>query len=158
MEWKNLNIVMNAYTEFVQEAVKNHMPTYYELRDNIRFNLKVNDTVFEIEFEAPEYWKYANYGRRPGKFPPPDAIDRWIKRRKITPFPTRDGRTPTRKQLVFLISRKIAEEGFKGSGFLEAGLEEQKGYWEDRIARAISDDIDLEIYSWLSPLMGPTVL
>ena len=126
MEWKNLNIVMNSYTEFVQEAVKNHMPSYYELKNNIRFNLKVNDTVFEIEFEAPEYWKFANYGRRPGKFPPPDAIDRWIKRRKITP--------------------------------LEAGLAEQQEYWEDRIARAISDDIDLEIYSWLSPLMGPTVL
>ena len=158
MEWKNLNIVMNSYMEFVQEAVKENMPTYYELRDNIRFDLKVNDNTFEIEFAAPEYWKYANYGRGPGKFPPSDAIDRWITRRKISPYPTRDGRTPTRKQLVFLISRKIAERGFKGSGFLEKGLAEQKDYWEDRIAQAVADDIDAGFWTWVSPLMGPAVI
>lgn len=158
MEWKNLNIVMNSYMEFVQEAVKENMPTYYELRDNIRFDLKVNDNTFEIEFAAPEYWKYANYGRGPGKFPPSDAIDAWITRRKITPYPTRKGKLPTRSQLVYLISRKIAEEGFKGSGFLEKGLAEQADYWEERITNAVTADIENEIYAWLSPLMGPTFI
>ena len=118
----------------------------------------MNDTLFEIEFQAPSYWKYANYGRGPGKFPPFDKIEDWIIRRKITPYPTRSGKTPTRRQLTYLISRKIAREGFKGSGFLEKSLEEQQDYWEDRIKEAISKDIELEIMEWLSPFRGKTII
>lgn len=149
---------MDDYKSFVEEAVKNNMPSYYELRHNIVFSLKVNDTVFEIEFRAPEYWKYAEYGRGPGKFPPSDAIDKWITRRKITPYPLKDGRTPSRPQLVYLISRKIAKEGFEGSGFLRKGLKEQEDYWESRITSAVTNDIEAEIKEWLSPVKGTTIL
>lgn len=158
MEWKNLQECMEEYREFVAEAVKNNMPSYYELKKNIVFNLQINDTLFEIEFKAPEYWKYANFGRGPGKFPPPDKIDKWITRRKITPFPTKDGRIPTQKQLVFLISRKIAREGFEGSGFLQKGLAEQSDYWDSRIEDAVTADIEVQIMEWLSPLRGETVI
>ena len=149
---------MEDYKSFIEEAVKNNMPSYYELRHNIVFSLKVNDTVFEIEFRAPEYWKYAEYGRGPGKFPPSDAIDKWITRRKITPYPLKDGRTPSRPQLVYLISRKIAKEGFEGSGFLRKGLKEQEDYWESRITSAVTNDIEAEIKEWLSPVKGTTIL
>lgn len=158
MEWNHLNETMEEYARYVEEAVKNNMPEYYELKHNITFYLEVNDTTFEIWFKAPEYWKFANYGRGPGKFPPPDKIEKWIIRRKITPYPTRNGRTPTRKQLTYLISRKIAEEGFKGSGFLEKGLDQQQDYWEDRIATAVTLDINDQIMEWLSPLMGTTII
>ena len=158
MEWNHLKETMEDYTEYVEEAVKNNMPDYYELKNNITFFLEVNDTTFEIWFKASEYWKFANYGRGPGKFPPPDKIEKWIIRRKITPYPTRSGRIPTRKQLTYLISRKIAEEGFKGSGFLEKGLDEQQSYWEDRIATAVTLDINDQIMEWLSPLMGTTII
>lgn len=158
MEWNHLNETMEEYARYVEEAVKNNMPDYYELKNNINFFLEVNDTTFEIWFKAPEYWKFANYGRGPGKFPPPDKIEKWIIRRKITPYPTRNGRTPTRKQLTYLISRKIAEEGFKGSGFLEKGLDQQQDYWEDRIATAVTLDINDQIMEWLSPLMGTTII
>lgn len=149
---------MEEYKEFVEEAVKNNMPDYWQLRDDIKFILEVNDTSFEISFKAQEYWKYANFGRGPGRFPPPDAIDSWITRRKIAPYPTRDGRTPTREQLVFLISRKIAREGFEGSGFLQKGLAEQAEYWEERISAAITKDIEAEMKTWISPTFGETVI
>ena len=149
---------MQDYTEFIDEAVKNNMPKYYELKKNMVFNLQINDTLFEIEFRAPEYWKYANYGRGPGKFPPSDVIDKWITRRKITPFPSSSGRIPSRSQLVYLISRKIAREGFKGSGFLEKGLAEQEEYWESRITSAVTADIEANIMEWLSPLRGSTII
>lgn len=158
MEWNHLKETMEDYTAYVDEAVKNNMPDYYELKNNINFFLEVNDTTFEICFKAPEYWKYANYGRGPGKFPPPDKIEKWIIRRKITPYPTRSGRIPTRKQLTYLISRKIAEKGFEGSGFLEKGLDQQQDYWEDRIATAVTLDINDQIMEWLSPLMGTTII
>ena len=157
MKWTNLTNTMEDYRKFLETVTKENTK-HYELSNNIKFNLQVNDTLFEIEFQAPSYWKYANYGRSPGKFPPPDKIEDWIIRRKITPYPTRSGKTPTRRQLTYLISRKIAREGFKGSGFLEKSLEEQQDYWEDRIKEAISKDIELEIMEWLSPFRGKTII
>lgn len=157
MKWTNLTNTMEDYRKFLEIATKDNTK-HYELSNNIKFNLQVNDTVFEIEFQAPEYWKYANYGRSPGKFPPPDKIEDWIIRRKITPYPTKSGKIPTRKQLTYLISRKIAREGFKGSGFLEKSLSEQQDYWEDRIKEAIGEDIELQIMEWLSPFRGPTII
>lgn len=158
MKWTNLTNTMEDYRKFLETVTKENT-SHYELSNNIKFNLQVNDTLFEIEFQAPSYWKYANYGRKAGgKFPPPDKIEDWIIRRKITPYPTRSGKTPTRKQLTYLISRKIAREGFKGSGFLEKSLEEQQDYWEDRIKEAISKDIELEIMEWLSPFRGKTII
>ena len=157
MKWTNLTNTMEDYRKFLEIATKDNTK-HYELSNNIKFNLQVNDTVFEIEFQAPSYWQYANYGRGPGKFPPPDKIEDWIVRRKITPYPTKSGKTPTRKQLTYLISRKIAREGFKGSGFLEKSLSEQQDYWEDRIKEAIGEDIELQIMEWLSPFRGPTII
>ena len=148
---------MEDYRKFLELATKDNTK-HYELTNNIKFNLQVNDTVFEIEFQAPSYWKYSNYGRSPGKFPPFDKIEDWIIRRKITPYPTKSGKIPTRKQLTYLISRKIAREGFKGSGFLEKSLSEQQDYWEDRIKEAIGEDIELEIMEWLSPFRGETII
>lgn len=157
MKWTNLTNTMEEYRQFLELATKDNT-SHYELSKNIKFNLQVNDTLFEIEFQAPEYWKYANYGRGPGKFPPFDKIEDWIIRRKIAPYPTKSGKTPTRKQLTYLISRKIAREGFEGSGFLEKSLSEQQDYWEDRIKEAISEDIELQIMEWLSPFRGETII
>lgn len=158
MKWTNLEKVMQDYKDFVAEAVKSNMPDYYQLKKDITFNLQINDTLFEISFKAKTYWYYANYGRKSGKFPPASAIDSWITRRKITPYPLPSGRIPTRDQLVFLISRKIAEKGFEGSGFLQKGLKEQEDYWESRISNAITEDIEAEIMTWLSPLKGHTII
>ena len=157
MKWTNLTNTMEDYRKFLELATKDNTK-HYELSNNIKFNLQVNDTVFEIEFQAPEYWKWANYGRSPGKFPPPDKIEDWIIRRKITPYPTKSGKTPTRKQLTYLISRKIAREGFEGSGFLEKSLKEQQEYREDRTKEAISEDIEIQIMEWLTPYRAPTTI
>ena len=157
MKWTNLTNTMDDYRKFLETAAKENTK-HYELSKNIKFNLQVNDTLFEIEFQAPSYWKYANYGRGPGKFPPLDKIEDWIVRRKISPYPTKSGRVPTRKQLSFLIARKIAREGFEGSGFLEKSLKEQQDYWEDRISDAIYKDIESQIMEWLSPFRGETII
>ena len=157
MKWTNLTNTMEDYRKFLELATKDNTK-HYELTNNIKFNLQVNDTVFEIEFQAPSYWKFANYGRSPGKFPPPDKIEDWIISRKITPYPTKSGKIPTRKQLTYLISRKITREGFEGSGFLEKSLSEQQDYWEDRIKQAISEDIESQIMEWLSPFRGETII
>ena len=51
---------------FLSAAKNNNIPQYYELKDKISFKIDVSGNLFEVTFNAPEYWKYANYGRRPG--------------------------------------------------------------------------------------------
>lgn len=46
---------MQDYTSYVETAVKNNMPDYYQLKKDITFYLEVNDTTFEIWFKAPDY-------------------------------------------------------------------------------------------------------
>ena len=52
MKWDNLTNTMEEYRQFLELATKSNT-SYYELSNNIKFNLQVNDTVFDIEFQAP---------------------------------------------------------------------------------------------------------
>lgn len=78
-----------------------------------------NGNLFELYFNLPDYYIFAENGRRPGKFPPPDAILKWIQFKRLVPRPGRDGKVPSTNQLVYLISRKIAREGTQGQHLLE---------------------------------------
>lgn len=158
MEWMNLTKVMEGYAGFLQDTNIRNMPKEWGLRDNFIFEMEINGTLYEIKFMASEYWKYANYGRRPGKMPPFNKISDWITRRKIVPYPMKNGKLPTHRQLTFLISRKIGRDGVKGKGFLEKTLEDSRDYWESQIEQAIANDIQREMQSWLSPLNGPVSL
>lgn len=51
-------------------------------------------------------------GSKPGKLK--DIIKEWIRVRGITPE-ERNGKIPTEKSLIFLITRKIHREGYKGT-------------------------------------------
>lgn len=135
---------------YLLQASRNNMPTYYELKDKINFVMNVNGNFYEIEFNAPSYWKYANDGRRPGKMPPVNIISDWVKRRNITPYALKNGKLPTMNQLAYVIARKISNEGFDGIHFLEKSIDEQKTYWDDKISSAIADDIVIELDSWFS--------
>lgn len=86
--------------------------------------VEVDGTTLSVSFNLEEYWKYVEYGRRPGKRPPIepiDVIERWIKVKPIIPDPI-NGRVPTTKQLAFLISRKIGMEGTKAQRPLEKAV------------------------------------
>lgn len=83
--------------------------------------VEVDGTSLMVSFNLEDYWKYVEYGRRPGKRPPIDAIEQWIKVKPIIPDPI-NGRVPTTKQLAFLISRKIRMEGTKAQRPLEKAV------------------------------------
>lgn len=83
--------------------------------------VEVDGTSLMVSFNLEDYWKYVEYGRRPGKRPPIDAIEQWIKVKPIIPDPI-NGRVPTTKQLAFLISRKIGMEGTKAQRPLEKAV------------------------------------
>ena len=154
MKWNHLQKALERYMYFLS-AAKNNIPQYYELKDKISFKVDVSGNLFEVTFNAPEYWKYANYGRPPGKMPPVSAIEEWITRRRIVPESNTS--TPNVTSLAYVIARKIGREGTIGTNFLEKSLDEQKEYWMSTISAAIGEDILEEIDSWLSPLGGTVI-
>lgn len=156
MEWKNTIATLEEYRKYIESTSKGEMPREWRLRRDISFSLQVGSDVFEITMKAPYYWYFAERGRRPGKFPPPKAIDAWITRRRIVPYPLPSGRVPTRPQLVYLISRKIARDGTEGKHFLNTAITKDASYWEDRLRDALTLDIENELSEWLSPLSGVT--
>lgn len=63
-------------------------------------------TVVSGKIEGLDYTEQLQFGRKPGRFPPIDAIEKWISDKGIaTDIPIRS--------LAFLIARKIANEGTK---------------------------------------------
>lgn len=158
MNWNNLKKCLEEYSMYLLQASRNNMPTYYELKDKIKFVMNVNGNFYEIEFNAPAYWEYANDGRekpktpeeaKKAKRPPINVIADWIRRRNITPE-RRNGKLPTPEQLPFAIATKIKKEGFPGIHFLEKSIDEQKSYWDDKISEAISNDIIAELDSFFN--------
>ena len=155
MNWNNLKKCLEEYSMYLLQTARNNMPTYYELKDKIKFVMNVNGNFYEIIFNAPKYWEYANYGRPKGGRPPISVIAEWIERRNITPQALKNGKKPEPKQLPFMIANAIARDGTKFHGptglhFLEKSIDEQKSYWDDKISEAISNDIIAELDSFFS--------
>lgn len=144
MEFKHLQKTLEDYSMYLWNASRKNMPDYYKLKDNISFTVDIDGNYYNILFKAPEYWKYAEYGRKSGKWPPITAIEKWIDIRHITPYPTARGKLPTKKQLAFLIARSIGEKGTLTTPvyFLGKSLDEDRVYWNDQIDKAITEDVN----------------
>lgn len=111
---------------------------------NFTWNAEYHGHLFELYFMLPEYWIYAEEGRRPGKFPPPDAILKWIQFKRLVPK-AYNGKVPTTNQLVYLISRKIAQKGTKGKHLLQQTIDETYDTLVDQLVEAITKEIEKEI-------------
>ena len=103
-----------------------------------------NGNLFQLYFNLPQYWQYAEYGRRPGKFPPPDEILKWIQFKRIVPS-SHSGKIPTTNQLVYLISRKIALKGTQGKHLLQQTIDSTYDTLVDRLVEVIADKIENEL-------------
>lgn len=149
------NNLEKALTDFLNDFVS----TYKSLliRDNKKasgdlinsikaLNIEFNTTKYTGSISLKNYWKYVEYGRKPGKFPPPKKILNWVKVKKILPKPIK-GIKPTEKQLAFLISRKIARDGIKpGNQFSEAlnlVCTKYEKIISDAITKDLSETIDI---------------
>lgn len=144
MEFKHLQKTLEDYSMYILNASRKNMPDYYKLKDNISFTVDINGNYYNILFKAPEYWKYVEYDRKSGKWPPITAIEKWIDIRHITPYPSSRGVLPTKKQLAFLIARSIGENRTKSTPvyFLGKSLDEDRVYWNDQIDKAITEDVN----------------
>jgi len=78
-----------------------------------------------VDFGDADYWEFINYGRRPGRYPPLLAIDKWVRQKPgIAGIRDAKGRFVSRKSLVFLMRRSIAQYGYYGIQFIDKAVTE----------------------------------
>lgn len=130
----------NVREGYVNKLIRNGRPTTENtLASTVTSTVEVNGTTYSVVLNLQEYWKYVEEGTRP-HWPPPSAILHWIEVKPVIPRPDEKGRIPTPKQLAYLIGRKIAREGTKGTHDLKETTDTLLGYYEDRIKEALETD------------------
>lgn len=111
---------------------------------NFTWVTEYKGNLFSLYFNLPDYFLFSENGRKPGKFPPPDAILKWIQTKQLVPR-TMNGKIPSTNQMVYLISRKIALHGTEGKHLLQQTIDETFDTLVDRLVEAIADKIENEI-------------
>ena len=94
-----------------------------------------------------EYGTFVNDGRRPGKFPgkpPLQNIQDWITKKGIKPKTLKSGKTPTLRQLAFLIGRSIARNGIQPVRFFDI-IDKIEPKMTKEIEAAYLKDLELDL-------------
>lgn len=85
------------------------------------YQVMFNGMWLEVSFNLEEHWKYLENGTKP-HFPPIDAIENWIRIKRIVPHSI-NGKVPSTRQLAFLIARSISVNGTKATKLLQNTIE-----------------------------------
>ena len=143
------NQIADIYRKKMDAADYNKQGELY----NFKWTTEWKDNLFEVYFELPQYFPFAENGRRPGKFPPPDAILKWVQFKRLVPRPGRDGKVPSTNQLVYLISRKIATKGTEGKHLFEKTLDDPNlDNIADKLVELITAELEKEIEKYIESL------
>lgn len=143
------NQIADIYRKKMDAADYNKQGELY----NFKWTTEWKDNLFEVYFELPQYFHFAENGRRPGKFPPPDAILKWVQFKRLVPRPGRDGKVPSTNQLVYLISRKIATKGTEGKHLFEKTLDDPNlDNLADKLVELITAEFEKEIEKYIESL------
>ena len=143
------NQIADIYRKKMDGADYNKQGELY----NFKWTTEWNGNLFEVNFDLPSYFPFAENGRRPGKFPPPDAILKWVQFKRLVPRPGRDGKVPSTNRLVYLISRKIATKGTEGKHLFEKTLDDQNlDKLADKLVELITAEFEKEIEKYIETL------
>lgn len=165
--WRHVHKVLNDFgRELVEVYLANinerGISASHELANSVSYEIHVGDRQMGVDLRLADYWKYVEYGRKAGKFPPLDSIERWIEVKGIQPM-TRtqasvkrwtqhrgsirrnDGSIPSIKSLAYLIGRKIATEGIQPRPILTTALDEVYNRFDEALNEAVTQDIKIEV-------------
>lgn len=110
------------------------------LLNSAECRVNIGDRSYEVVMTLEDYWRYVEDDTRP-HWPPVDAILRWVQIKPVIPRPDAAGRIPTPKQLAYLIGRKIAREGTKGSHDLADAVTQTNERYRERLSEALGADV-----------------
>ena len=115
-----IKLIANQIVELYRKQLESKgIPASGALGDTASVEVEMNGTKLVVSLNLEHYWRYVEYGRRPGKMPPIDNIEEWIRVKPVVPNAL-NGKVPTSRQLAFMIARKIGREGTKARRPLEA--------------------------------------
>lgn len=133
-------IIINYKSQLEAEKMNNG-----ELYRNIKYSVSTGTGGWVISISLADYWKYIEYGRRPGKMPPLEVIEKWIDVKEIKPhsMTLKSGKTviPTPPKLPFLIARSIGRRGIAPKPLFQKSFEAAKQQFMQVIKDAITQDI-----------------
>jgi len=144
----------NALAQFIADLCSSYKDSLLRDGKKATGNLVNSIKALDIEFSnnkmqgtisLASYWKYVEYGRKPGKWPPRDKILEWVKVKPVIPRPNGNAKPPTQEQLAFLIQRKIGRDGIKPGNQFEDTLRLVWRRWESKISEAISLDLNQQV-------------
>ena len=138
------NTLISRYREKIKEYASG------QLYKTINFEITKGSSNYIVTINLEEYWKNISYGRKPGsRMPPVEAIENWIKIRKIIPrpltLPNKKSIIPTVKQLAFIIARSIAKKGIKARPFMRETIAETMETFKTKLIITLKEDIISEI-------------
>ena len=140
---------LNDFGDFIITTYKSQLEAEKmnngELYKKISYSVSTGTGGWVISVSLADYWKYIEYGRRPGKMPPVSAIENWINVKQIIPhsMTLKSGKTviPTIPQLSFLIARSIGRRGIAPKPLFQKSFEAAKQQFMQVIKDAITQDI-----------------
>lgn len=146
MEFDNLFKTLREYasqavTLYKQRLLDDDKKASGQLIDSVSSEIKVGSDTFTVVLNLANYWKYVEDGRKPGKFPPPKAILKWVQVKPVIPRPIH-GKLPTKQQLAFLIGRKIATEGIEAGHQLKETVDSLNTEYIPRLEAALQEDFN----------------
>lgn len=119
---------------------------------NFKWTTEWKDNLFEVNFDLPLYFHFAENGRRPGKMPPVNKILQWIEFKHLVPR-SNNGRVPTTRQLAFAISKHIALHGTEGKHLFEKTLDDPNlDNLADKLVELITAEFEKEIEKYIESL------
>jgi len=183
----SVGMILEKYSKMIVDGLKSNLTANdsiasYQLLQSVQANVSIYGSVYTMEIRMEDYWKYVEFGREAGKFPPIEPIVKWtvqkgfsmeqvaqqfrtsaadrrrakgIKAREyknIKSKPKRINREAVRKQLAFLIARKIKNKGIEptnfasdvlGGSFIHEGIA-KGGIW-DKMSAELSEKIGKQI-------------
>lgn len=148
-DFKHTNAVLDEFAKTIISEYRSELEadnnSNGELYKTLSYTVSKGTSDWVVSISLADYWKYVEYGRRPGKMPPVSAIENWIKVKQILPhsIQLKSGKTviPTVPQLSFLIARKIGRDGTQGKHYFENAFEKVKRDFLTKIAEAVQQDI-----------------
>ena len=151
--YENTLEVLNKYGQRVIDLYRSNLKNNGHnatgnLASTATFTVETSSGDIGVTIHLEDYYRYVEEGRRPGKFPPVDAILSWIEAKNIMPREI-NGKLPTEQQLAYLIGRKIAQDGIAGTHDLANAQDTAKSEFENEIREALKADYNAEVLRYM---------
>tara|TARA_R100001510_G_C7471616_1_gene87630 strand:+ start:41 stop:502 length:462 start_codon:yes stop_codon:yes gene_type:complete len=149
-----LEEVLNTLGQVIVKDIKNNLRAKGKratgkLISGLKAQALGNELIIK-SIGAEKYQSIVDLGRKPGKGVPPKNLLEWIKIKNIRPNKARN--VKTERDLLFVINRKIKNQGIQGIEYTRAALNKFGPIIGDSIGLKYQEELD-RIIKELKPFL-----